>query len=852
MTTITPQELSKHVWVANAIYRTNTQRAFEKVPIMRVLAGMYKNNPDLDPAEALATMNEWQAAYTERMHSLGSKSSGTVHSTEQDLVNSAFTIIGTHAKFGQAATIGKEAFSWANRASDHIRASDLQVLAQSRQFQEFVSIQSYNEQAWRDVIEIASTNPNAAQVLDTFMGTFLNATTRDSAEVILASNPDFATTKAVAEIREQIGPDGELTRDLNDLMDLARTQQRDLSQWIVEERQLLAGVAAQQDSFSAYIADEERRAAAQAQIENARQFRQLEIDAAKSGVYLFSSLIGAGDPKSGHAVGVIGNATLQVAEAIGRYAEAAARLGDAASGLGAAVLTGNVAGAVMSVMSLFGDGGPGPMDFIRDAIEDLRQEVQGFRLEMHSRFDRIDRMLNLVLEFVDTRFNRIDLVLGTLADDITQVKEELVALKGDLSQLSRNVAAFLAAGFRADLSREINYSLGHAETYGTPLPVADFNRAEALFFTWATDTALDELRAGPEHLEDGIADYFSDSRAFEILTSTNVEAQLNYLCDLAHARFGVALGGGGRIANPREWTLAAQAYARLMLENPEAFGKIHPYRLEGVLAIGRALQRTCTDMSSGDAGPELFKQLTQNYRKGLSKMYEAARLRRSTLQKNHLKLQGGQWKLGQRMMSIRVGGPLVGEVPGLLDPILPTSLPVPEGMGELIPESMRVAELMGAGRLAFNYEVYWMPVERVEKNHGREYGEDTLCHWWKAAHYTGTLLVFINTYWITHEGTASQFSRRMLSVKEREEYKMEITFVNASPLMLCAPEGIEVGVKTERDAVVVLSENWQMGRQLDRLFPQESEELLGEAAQNGVRADAWLSVWDANIEQYNL
>lgn len=210
-----------------------------------------------------------------------------------------------------------------------------------------------------------------------------------------------------------------------------------------------------------------------------------KVKAANISVYILSTLVGFKNPELGHQLQVVGDSTVQVADALQQFAKADA--------LGSVILTSDILGAVMNVVSLFGDSGPSPDAQILAAIAQLQQMVQQLRLEMHERFDRVDAALNEIYSTMNERFNRIDIVLGILRGGVEEIQQTLYDLESDLYRIERKGFNFLDAGFRRDLNETINGYLGYRETFflvtptrrvacaevsaGSPEPASTFSRS---------------------------------------------------------------------------------------------------------------------------------------------------------------------------------------------------------------------------------------------------------------------------------------------------------------------------------------------------------------------------------------
>ena len=131
-------------------------------------------------------------------------------------------------------------------------------------------------------------------------------------------------------------------------------------------------------SLNQWMADEVTRASAAAAAEAQRNYHALKLPAAQSSIYVLSSLIGLANPERGRQIAVTGGAAVQVASALSRFQESAAWISELdqgqqkwASTMSAAVMTGDMVGAALQVVSLFGKRGPSPEAMILQELQKI-------------------------------------------------------------------------------------------------------------------------------------------------------------------------------------------------------------------------------------------------------------------------------------------------------------------------------------------------------------------------------------------------------------------------------------------------------------------------------------------------
>jgi hypothetical protein len=165
--------------------------------------------------------------------------------------------------------------------------------------------------------------------------------------------------------------------------------------------------------------------------------------------------------------------------------------GGAALGVAAVV-------AVIQISGLFGKPGKSVNQVILEQLQAIREQLVEIQTEMHDRFDRIEKQLNRTYDHLVERLDDIDFDLGQVEGSVDELQRSVYDLHGDLQRLTRNVHAFLAAGFRRELVEAINGFLNFEELTGQPIEFDDFREAENRFFSWGRDHSKDAVQAGEE------------------------------------------------------------------------------------------------------------------------------------------------------------------------------------------------------------------------------------------------------------------------------------------------------------------------------------------------------------------
>jgi hypothetical protein len=446
--------------------------------------------------------------------------------------------------------------------------------------------------AFQQVYKSAQTDPKVAAAFEAIYGEELGTIIKDfDAYDFISQHPDSPIPPAIVE---RMRSDGTISVSLNDLKEFSRAEFGKINDSIDDLQRTLLDIDAKQDVLIDYINNQEERERMQALAAAEAAEHQLKLEAIQSSLFIAYTLADVIDPEFAYQLSTVGNATLQVAESLRSWMNAVSGLGtlEKVGSLSTVVMTGNVLGAVMNVVSLFGESSPSPDQMILEEIGKLRQQVDQVRQEMHSRFDRIDEELNTIYATMQDRFDLIDIQLGKLNAQLDEVQKTLVALDLKLSRIERNNFEFLDALGRRPLLEAINGGLGYQERTGTPMPYQpEFVDFENVLHGWATIHSFDALAAGPIQRD------YSDGQTLTELNAYPLDSNINYLNGWLTAH-GLPPIADQRLASPRDWLFASRAYTQLALEWPEHMKQIDPQRQAALDEVGVELEAAMRNISS--------------------------------------------------------------------------------------------------------------------------------------------------------------------------------------------------------------------------------------------------------------
>ena len=372
------------------------------------------------------------------------------------------------------------------------------------------------------------------------------------------ANPD---APAARKIRSKVRSDGSIAISLNELKDLAKTEFGNINTSIGELRETITEIDARQQDLVDFMQDEQARQEAQAKAEAASRDYKETIEAADSAITTISRLVGFLDADTGRAIDVIASSMLEIGDSLNSWSKAIAGLNtlDALTSANTVVMIGNVIGAALNIISLFGEAAPTPDQMILEQIGKLREQVNELRTEMHDRFDKIDKDLNTIYTTMQDRFDKIDIQLGKINGSLAEIQRTLVDLDIKLDRMERNNFEFFDTIGRRPLLNAINGAVGYRKRTGLDMPYQpEFVTFENDFNTWATVNAYDALSAGPTQRD------YSDSQVLAELSNYPLDANLNYLNGWLISK-GMQPFASKRLAGSRDWLYASRAYTRTYL-----------------------------------------------------------------------------------------------------------------------------------------------------------------------------------------------------------------------------------------------------------------------------------------------
>ncbi|WFE35254.1 hypothetical protein [Micromonospora sp. WMMD975] len=422
------------------------------------------------------------------------------------------------------------------------------------------ALYAQQERAWGQLTRAAAQDGDLAAAWDGEIGAQLNVRATATTEQLLA-DPLLASFVNTEAILEHLG-----------------NEQAYLAALRTELRGALGKVAAQNAEIIEKLAAADLKypvgpgpkptpqdyTAALAEAAN----RQVAIDAADSAVTILATLAGFADEKAGKEVLAIGKAAIGIATAINKYLPTVAglSLSDAIGSLSTVVLTGNVLGAVMTLLPLFTGGAPSEHELVMQEIGKLREQVGELRTEMHERFDRVEAMLSAIYDDVMSVLERMRDDLDGVIRDIDAIKRQINGLETRVDQLSLSMQEALKKNALSDTEFAINTYVGYKARTGRSLSVAQYDETEGRLFTSATSTAASApFVLTPAEWSQGGVD------PVRVLDEKSPYGAIDYLSYLART-WDPVYPATTKVPHAGVWTMSTRAFTALALENPTLVG----------------------------------------------------------------------------------------------------------------------------------------------------------------------------------------------------------------------------------------------------------------------------------------
>ena len=213
--------------------------------------------------------------------------------------------------------------------------------------------------------------------------------------------------------------------------------------------------------------------------------RATRVEGIQSLVYLGAKLVGIGDPEVGAKLETIGYTLIGLHESWSKFRGVSKGL----KGLAAATLTADFVSAAIALVNLFVDTGPTTDELILENIAALGRQIEESRLQMHVRFDFVDKRLNEIHIDLAERLNALARhVLENRADTRRIATDIALHLKWQ-SDMLQNIYPTLVEGTAVLLERIDEASVGRC-FYRQVMTASEFDSCLAQIRAIALDGGL--------------------------------------------------------------------------------------------------------------------------------------------------------------------------------------------------------------------------------------------------------------------------------------------------------------------------------------------------------------------------
>lgn len=285
-----------------------------------------------------------------------------------------------------------------------------------------------------------------------------------------------------------------------------------------------------------------------------------------------SKLIGFISPPVGAKVGVIGSAIVQAGRAIDQLLTGKLTLQGVLDGAQ------SIGGAVAQVFSFFGHHkGSDPNAAILQQLQKLSDQINRLQQDMDSRFDQVDASLRTII----ASLAQIDFKQTLLSGDVHAIQAAILDIQTQLNQIETLTAALFRDGELDLLEQEMNGCLNFRATHnGAAITSDKYNECENFFFTWAVNTAKNEIWAGLQQQA------FDDASVAKAVGDFPSSVIVNLLAQYPQQNLQLQSLSADRLPNPNAWILGVRAYLELAHEWPQYAKGFSSSRLDDLATVG--------------------------------------------------------------------------------------------------------------------------------------------------------------------------------------------------------------------------------------------------------------------------
>ncbi|MEU8268352.1 hypothetical protein AB0B89_14420 [Sphaerisporangium sp. NPDC049002] len=352
--------------------------------------------------------------------------------------------------------------------------------------------------------------------------------------------------------------------------------------------------------------------------------RQKVISGVDVGISILSKLVGVADPKLATRIEIVGKAAVKIANAINEYLPKIAAMGaiEAIFSAGTVAFTGNIIGAISSLLPLFRAGSPSPEQMMLEQIGKLRQEVADLHKAMDEQFARVNKNLNVIYEGLLNRFDEVIKLQQASAAQLTAIQGQLQGIQQSVDVWAAEIIKSLQNVQLKDARAGMNAYIGYEQTHSQPIPTFEeyAHVVNDLHFAAVTQareepfvpspTSYQQHAAGPVAVVDA---YGSSGGA------------TGFLSWYGKQNYGWPQQPSSS-PNLAAWLTMANGFTRLASENQGYAKRVNTQRTSDIVAAGLDIDKAARQLSEplnppaadGTYTNALFKGLVRDYKNAVA------------------------------------------------------------------------------------------------------------------------------------------------------------------------------------------------------------------------------------------
>lgn len=175
-----------------------------------------------------------------------------------------------------------------------------------------------------------------------------------------------------------------------------------------------------------------------------RAANEFDVETVRASLGAVAGLVSHFDPKRGQQLKAVFIASIAVTDAFEKFSRSmdGDDLQKLVKGFDlklSTILTADLIGIALNLVTAFMKTGPTPDELILDGIKQVGNQVREMQSQMHQRFDIVDSKLNQIHLDLHNLFGEISASLVDLKRDTVEIKNELQNIKGKLEELDRKL-----------------------------------------------------------------------------------------------------------------------------------------------------------------------------------------------------------------------------------------------------------------------------------------------------------------------------------------------------------------------------------------------------------------------------